>query len=160
MVVPDLRVDGRRGAGHERVLAARDDRIHDRDDLGGGLARTEHRLGRATPQRAVMIHLGEAQVFEGRVLSRSWAARGESVPRFTWSSNRRKLFGSIDGWKDGSATIEVAVPARPVPLTREESQRPRFLDVSRCSLARRDHVKGGAKVHGTRGEGGVAPAPS
>ena len=56
------------GARDEEVLAAAGDLLRDRDDLRGGLTRAEDDFGEPTAQRAMVVHLGEAQVLVGQAL--------------------------------------------------------------------------------------------
>ena len=61
-------VDFRGRPGDHHVLTPRHDPIDDGHHLLGGLARAEDRLGEAAAQSAVVVDLGEAQVFEGQGL--------------------------------------------------------------------------------------------
>jgi len=69
-------------AGHEGVLSAGGDPLHDGDDLLGGLAGPEDGLGIAAAQGAMQIHLRKAQVLVGQRLQslRRLAGGHPSVP--------------------------------------------------------------------------------
>ena len=55
------------GAGDQQVVAGRDDSFRNRGNLLGSFPRTEHDLGEALPDTAMVIDAGEPQVFERRL---------------------------------------------------------------------------------------------
>ena len=82
-----------RGAGDEHVLAPGRDALDDRFDLLGGLARSEDGLGKATAEGPMVIHLGEAQVLEGKGAQALRRLRGSDAPVANGFEEVPEVFG-------------------------------------------------------------------